>query len=157
VSTDETYKEFKFRSSLAVTTFVARNCGSAWIFFSFLLLDGWLHPSLAKLPYMILSLPFGLVFLAVGALFVLNSSQIEIPDGQLRFRRFVAWKSVPLDSIVTIIRLPGGIYLRLNHAGETYRLIFTSEDFKMHWRGSPVIGFLQEACKRNEEKRASPA
>jgi hypothetical protein len=135
-----------------VTTLVTRNGGLAMIFISYEILHGWLHPSLDRLPYLLLGLPFGLFLLALGALYVFNSCQIEIYDGQLRFRRFSAWQSVPLDSIATIIVLPAGIYLRAKHAGKCYRLVFSGEDLRVYWGRTPVIGFLQEVCKRNKER-----
>jgi hypothetical protein len=154
---ETTYRDFKFRSSLFVTNFVTRNGGLAMIFISYEILHGWLHPSLDRLLYLIVGLPFGLLFLALGALYVFNSCQIEISDGQLRFRRFSAWHSVPLNSIASIIVLPAGIYLRANHAGECYRFIFSGEDFKVYWGRSPVVGFLRDVCRRNNEKAASTA
>lgn len=140
---------------MLITTLVTRNGGLAMIFISYLILRGWLHPSLNRLAYLIVGLPFGLLFLALGVLYVFNSCQIEIRDGLLRFRRFSGWQSVPLDSVASIIALPAGIYLRTNHAGECHRLIFSGEDLKMYWGRAPVIGFLQEACRRNAASLSS--
>jgi hypothetical protein len=152
---ETTYRDFKFRSSMLVTILVTRNGGLAMIFISYQILRGWFHPPLSRLPYLILGLPFGLLFLALGALYVFNACQIEIRDGQLRFRRFSAWQSVPLDSIASIIVLPAGIYLRANHASGCHRLIFSGEDLKVYWGRAPVIGFLQEVCKRNAARRSA--
>ena len=49
-----------------VTTLVTRNGGLAMIFISYQIFHGWLHLSLGRLPYLILGLPFGLLFLARG-------------------------------------------------------------------------------------------
>ncbi len=158
MSIETTYKEFRFKSSW-IATVVNKSFGLGLIWISFdSFLRGWLQPSLERLPYMILLLPFGLFLLAVGAMFVLNSCQIEILDGQLRFRRFVTWQSVPLDSITSMRLLwAPGSYLKVIHAGKCHRLIFSPEDYKMYWRRSPVIQILQETCKRNAERSSSQA
>jgi hypothetical protein len=144
MSTDKTYRDFKFKSSLVATN-LTRCLGLALIFGSIDFFEGWLNPSWDRLPFMILLLPFGLSIWAVGGMFLLSTCDTEILDGQFRFRRFFVWKSVPLESITKIRLLwAPGIYLRIDHAGRRFRLIFNPEDFKARPSPLPVIKFLRE-------------
>ena len=152
--TETTYESFKYKSmwegSLVLKTF-----GLMLIWSSRDYLGWWLHPSFKLLPHLIVGSVFGLVFVAAGAMLVLNSCQIEILDGQLRFCRFFAWQSVPLDSVTSTRVLLVITYLRIDHAGQRHRLFFTPASYEFHWTGPPVNRFLREVCKKNAERRAS--
>ena len=155
MSTERTYQDFKFKSSL-VATILTRGFGLAVIWVSIDFLKGWLNPSWDRLPYMILLFPFGLFLWAVGGMLLLSTCDIEILNGQFRFRRLFVWKSVPLDS-VTRMRLlwAPGIYLKVDYAGKCHRLIFNPEDLKLRPHPLPVIKFLREVCRRNAENSES--
>jgi hypothetical protein len=150
------YKDFKFKSSLGATLIVMKGFGLmiAWISFDFLDL-WWLHPTWDQFLRFISGLPIGLPLLVLGAVLVLNSCQIEVVDGQFRFRRFIAWESVPLESVTSVRRTFVGTYIKIDHGGKCYRLFFHPKGEDMHWLArSPVVGFLQELCKKNKERRS---
>jgi hypothetical protein len=154
MSTGGTDQNFKFKSSL-VAAIITKCFGLALMWVSIdLFLGGWISLSWHKLPYLVLLLPFGLFFLGAGAAFLLNTYQIEILDGQLRFRRFFTWESAPLDSITSFRQLPApGLYMRVDHDGKRYRMLFSPEDYKMQPYPLPIIGFLREVCQSNEQSQ----
>jgi hypothetical protein len=154
--TETDYKDFKFKSSLeGMAVLKAIGVTLAWISFDFTDL-WWLHPTWGQFLRFIAGLPIGLPLLALGAVLVLNSCQIEVADGQFRFRRFIAWESVPLESVSSVRRTFVGTYIKIDHAGKRNRLFChpKGEDMPRLAR-SPVVGFLQEVCRRNKDRRSS--
>ena len=150
--TQNTPLDFRFRTSPLATT-LARGMGFMLVWFSFDFLRGWLSPSWAKLPYLIMGLPFGLFLLSYGAALLIGMCDVNIVDGQFRFRRLLAWKSVPLCAVSKVRLWPPGVYVRLNYSRERHALMFFPEDFKFQWyQRVTAVGFLREACKRNAEK-----
>jgi hypothetical protein len=150
--TETDYKDFKFKSSLEAA-FIMKGLGLmiAWVSFDFRDL-WWLHPSWDQFLHFIGGLPIGLPLLALGAILMLNSCQIEVADGQFRFRRLIAWHSVPLESVTSVRRTFVGTYIRIDHAGKRHRLFFHPKGENRHWLArSPVVSFLQDVCRRNKE------
>lgn len=84
-----------------------------------------------------------------------SACDIQILDGQLRFRHLFVWRSVPLESITRVqtLRAPA-VYVRADYGGKHYRLIFYPGDF-LESSPPPVIVFLEEVCRRNEENYES--
>ena len=148
----ETARDFRFKSSLLGTT-LARCFGLAVIWVSADFLRGWLNPSWRNLPYMLIWAPFGLLLLASGVGLLVGTCDIEIFDGQLRFRGLFDRKSVPLDSLTRVHVLLGVVYLRLDHGGKCSRIIFSPEDYKVRPHPLPVVAFLREVYRKNAEHR----
>lgn len=149
MSTEKTTQDFKFESTL-LAVILAKCFGLMLVWVSFdTFLIGWLNPSWDRLPYMIILLPFGLFLWAVAGVILYGYCYIQILDGQFRFLRFFTWTSLPLESI-TRMRVSGhGIYLRLDHAGKRYQLIFAADNFRLGPSPAPVVQFLREVCSRN--------
>lgn len=157
MSIETDYKDFRFKSSLGAAFVVMKGLGLmiAWVSFGFLDVR-WLHPTFEEFLRFISGLPIGLPLLALGVMLVLNSCQIEVGDGQFRFRRFIAWESVPLDSITSVRRTFVGTYIKADHAGKCHRLFFSPKGEDTNWLArSPVVVFLQEVCRRNKERRST--
>ncbi len=147
---DEALREFKFRTS-PVATNCARGFGLILVLISYDFLGGWLRPSLDRLPYMLLLLPFGLLLCSVGIAVFTNSYDIEILDGRLRFRRLLSWKSVPLESISVARYVPVRmvLYIRVDHNGARYRIFCSPHDYKLRTpSGRSVTAFLKEVSRR---------
>jgi hypothetical protein len=89
----------------------------------------------------------------LAGIFLLGACQIQILNGQFRFRHFLAWKSVPLESISKVKRRWFGVDVSVDHEGKHYRFFFDPEDYKVDPSPPPVIQFLQEACGRNRENK----
>ena len=84
-----------------------------------------------------------------------SACDIQIIEGQLRFRRVFVWRSVPLESITRVKALQApAAYIRVDDGGKRYRLVFYPGDFEES-SPPPVIRFLEEACARNREKSDS--
>ena len=145
---DKTRQDITFKSSFLVSILI-RCFGLMLISLSLDLLKGWLHPSWDRLPYMLLVLPVGLFLWVVAGTLLLYAAQVQILDGQLRFRRILAWEAVPLSSITNARPWGPVIYLRASYGGKRLRLFFNPEDFKVRLHDLPIIEYLQEVCKRN--------
>jgi hypothetical protein len=93
----------------------------------------------------------------IGCVILLGACDIKIVDGQLSFRRFFMWRSVPLESITRVqaLRAPAA-YIRADYGGKRYRLIFYPGDY-LEAYPPPVIVFLEEVCRRNEKNYDSRA
>lgn len=154
MTTDTTYENFKYKSTWR-GALLLKAFGLMMIWSSRNDFSWWLHPSFEVLLHLIVGSVFGLLLLAGGAMLAINSCQMEILDGQLRFRRFSAWQSVPLDSVTSMRLLLVLVYLRIDHIDRRHRLFFAPSSYKFYWSGHPVVRFLQEVCKRNAEMRVS--
>ena len=152
IATGEAMRDFKFQSS-PIATIITRGFGVGIIWFFSQFLAPWLSPSWDKLPYMILSLPVVLPFCFAGGFLALNTCGVEIAAGVLRFRRPFAraWISVHLESISKIRLLLGVVYLRAEHEGRRYRIIFSPHQDYFGHRPLSVFRFLQEIAKQNED------
>lgn len=145
MGTEKTDRDFEFHSPLSGILFLwLLGIGPVLYAIDFIPAWGvkggnWVPPDLAYR-----------LFLLVWGGMVLNSvSDVEIRDGQLRFRKYLYSKSVPLQSVTRVRLVFGILYLRVDDAGKRYRMIFYSESF---WPGvspPPVIGFLRDVCRRN--------
>jgi hypothetical protein len=153
---EEAPQEFTFKSS-ALATVITRCFGLLVMWVSVDFLGAWLNPSWDRLPYMLLLFPFGFLLLAAGGLLLLGTCDIEILDGQFRFRRLFIWNSLPLTSITRMRLVLGTGIVRLDYAGKCYRVIFNPEDFRVRAHPSPVINFLREACNQNAGRTRSSA
>jgi hypothetical protein len=154
MATETPYESFKYKST-GRGEVLLKVVGLMIIWSSRDDFSWWLHPSFELLPHLFVGSVFGLLFVAAGAMLLLNSCQIEILEGQLRFRRFFAWQSVPLGSVTSMRLLWVLVYLRIDYGGRRRRLIFAPASYKFRWTGHPVKRFLREVCKRNAESRAS--
>ncbi len=144
-------QDFRFKTSLLATT-LGRFLGLMLIWGSSDFFRGWFNASRAKLPYLIILLPFDLCLLAAGSALLIGLCDVEIAEGQFRFRRLFVWKSAPLSAVSRVRLSPAGVYVRLDYAGERYRVTFIPEDFKVRWYPLPIVRFLREVCKRNAEE-----
>jgi hypothetical protein len=108
--------------------------------------------------HLFFDVPYHLLLLAWGCVMLNATADVEILDGQFRFRRLLLrGKSVPLKSITRVRRiwLPPAVYVRLDYAGARYRLIFSPDGMRFFGPPiSPVLHFIQEVCKKNTEKSA---
>jgi hypothetical protein len=124
-----------------------------WFFCQFL--APWLSPSWNKLPYMILPLPVVLPFCFAGGFLALNTCDVEIAAGVLRFRRPFAraWRSVPLESISKVRLFPApAVNLWAEGEGNRYRIIFSPhQDYFGHGSWA-VVRFLRGVAKQNEDR-----
>ena len=159
MSTEKTTQDFKFESTVRATI-LPKLLGVILIRVSFEFLGGWLHPSWDRLPYLIILLPFGLFFWAVAGMMLYGYCHVQIRDGQFRFLRFFAWRSVPLESIIKAeFYAPIGMSVWLNYAGKQHWIVFRPDNrkFLVKLGGSPppVIQFLREVCIRNAENSKS--
>ncbi len=152
--TEEAIRDFRFKSSL-VATMIVRGFGAAIIwgaseeFFA-----GWLRPSWDRLPYMLILLPFGLLACFAGGYILFNAREIEIEAGRLRFRRLFEWNSIPLESISKIRLLPApGAYIRADHEGKRYRIVFTPVNYSLRHRPLSVIKFLRKVREMNADRQ----
>jgi hypothetical protein len=144
---------FRFKTSLLGTIF-GRFFGFMLIWLSMDFLRGWLSPSWVNLPWLIITLAFGLLLLSWGSALLIGACDIEIADGQFRFRRLWVWKSVPLSAVSRARLWFPGVYVRLDYDGERHRLIFFPEDFKVRWYPLPTVRLLREVRRRNAEESA---
>ena len=154
-------QDFRFESTVDATI-LPKLFGLMLIWVSFEFLGGWLHPSWERLPYLIILLPFGLFFWAVAGMVIYGYCYVQIVDGRLRFRRFLAWTSVPLESITKVeLYAPIGMSVWVNYAGKRHWIVFRPDNLQIlvQLRRSPppVIQFLQEVCRRNAERSESHA
>jgi hypothetical protein len=157
--TETDYKDFKFRSSLEGMVFT-KILGLTFVLISsdFWNPSWWVHPTWDQFLRFIVGFTMGLPMLALGAMLALNGCQIEVADWQFRFRRFITWEAVPLESVSSVKRTFVGTYIKIDHAGKRHRLFChpKGEDMPRLAR-SPVVGFLQKVCRRNKERRSSSA
>ena len=153
MSTEKTYQDFKFKSSL-VAAISTRWLGVVLIWVSIDSLMGW-HASWHNLPYLIILMPFHLLLWVLGGVFLLGTCQIRILDGQFHFRRLFVWEVVPLESITRVSKWGPVIYVKVVYAGKYYQLIFSPEDLRVHLHPLPLIQFLREVCSRNAENSES--
>jgi len=152
-------QDFKFESTL-LATILPKWFGLMFILVSVDGLKVWLHPSWDRLPYMILLIPLHVLLWASGGLFLYGFCYIQILNGQLRFRRFFVWTSVPLESIARVgFRRGLGMYVRVDYAGKRHWLILPPDNLQLRVQlrpsPPPVIQFLREVCRRNAEKSES--
>ena len=154
--TEKNFREFTFKSSINAAI-MPWGGAFALILVSVDFVGGWIHLSWERLPYMILVSPIPLLLWATAAKLLLGSRQIQIADGQLRFRRLVRWTSVPLKSISGMQTRWFGIVLTVEYQGKHYWFFFNPEDHKVGPSPPLVIQFLGEVCRRNAEKAVSPA
>jgi hypothetical protein len=101
--------------------------------------------------HLFLAFAFLVVWMS-GSVILSGASDVHIRDGELRFRRvFLASRSVPLSSITRVrgVWFPPSVYVRVDYAGNRYRLIFVAA--ARFGRVPPVLQFLQEVCKQNAE------
>ena len=148
---EDASRDFRFKSS-PLATLLVRGVGLAIIWVSLDLVRPWLNPSWESIRRLILLLPFGGVVCAAGCILLLGACEIHIVGGELRFRHFIAWESVPLVSITKMRNLGIGIYLRIDHPGECHHIIFSPEDYKVRPHPLPIITFLQETCRMNSHR-----
>ena len=77
--------------------------------------------------YLLLAIPYRLLWWAYGFAILNAASDVQILAGQFHFRRLcLEGDSVPL-TLITRVRglwLPPSVYVRVDHAGKRYRLIF---------------------------------
>ena len=154
VWTEKSLHEFQFTSTLG-GILMAKSWGVALIYISADFVEGWLHPSWSRLPYLILLLPFPLFLWAAAGMFLVASCQIQILQGQFGFRRLFTWRAVPLTSISRVKLRWFGIDVTVDHEGKRHRLFFNSEDHTIGSSPPPVVQFLREVCKQNQESRQS--
>jgi hypothetical protein len=140
-------QHLKFKSSF-LASILTKCFGLMLILTSLDFLGGWLHLSWSKLPYLLLFLPLGLSLSAVGGMLLLCTAQIQILNGELRFRRFLTWEAVPLNAIREV-RSRGLIYIRVSYGRKRWRLLANPEDFKPRLYRLPIDKFLREVCSRN--------
>lgn len=152
MSVGKTPEDFRFESTL-LATLLPKCFGLMLIWVSIGGLKVWLHPSWDRLPYMVLLIPFHVFLWLAGGTFLLGTCYIQIVDGQLRIRRFFVWESVPLASIASMRAYRYGIYLRLDHAGKRYRVIFAADNLRLGPSPPPVIQFLRELYSKNAGER----
>jgi hypothetical protein len=85
----------------------------------------------------------------LGSVILVCARDIDIRKGELRFRRFFSWKSVPLASVARVQALQApAVYIKLDHDGKHYRLVFYPGDYEES-APPPVVVFLQDVCRRN--------
>jgi hypothetical protein len=87
-----------------------------------------------------------------GCMVLFSACDIQILEGQLRFRRVFVWRSAPLESITRVKALQAepAVYVRVDDVGKRYRIVFYAGDSESS--PPPVIRFLEEACARNLQK-----
>jgi hypothetical protein len=156
MTVEKTTRDFGFESTL-LATFLPKCMGLMLIWMSFYLLDGWLHPSWHRLPYLVILLPFGLFLWAVAGMMLYGYCYVRILDGQFGFRRFFAWRSAPLESIAKVEFYRGlGMYVWVSYAGKRQWVVFHPDNLQLsvQLRRSPppVIQFLREICNANASK-----
>jgi hypothetical protein len=95
-----------------------------------------------------LIVPFPLV---LGILFYASLAVLQIPDGTIRYRRLLRWRSLPYDEIAGCGISWGGVgYLRLNRFlfpwGKLYFVL--DQNDKLFKRGThPLLRYIQERVK----------
>jgi len=115
-------------------------------------LGGWVNPSRERLPYMLALLPIGLSLCASGALVVARTCDVEIADGQFRFRRLLSWESVPLSAIAKV-RVLLAVWVRLDYGTHALWICFSPENYKAVLHPLPIVGFLRQLCAANRAKQ----
>jgi hypothetical protein len=140
-------EEFTYQSPLS-GVFLLWWCGWALCLFAGYQLQASLASGLSGV-HLIADLVY-LLLNAYGATLFFGAADVEIFDGQIRFRRvFRGSKLVPLKSIARVRRfwMPRTVCVRVDYAGNHYRFIFAASE--RFGRTPPVLLFLQEICKRN--------
>jgi hypothetical protein len=94
-----------------------------------------------------------LIPLIVGLLFHASLAVVQIPDGNIRYRRLLNWKNLSYDEIVECgVSWGAGIgYIRLKHFllpwGKLYFVLDRND--KLFGRGThPLLRFIQERTER---------
>lgn len=146
--TETDFREFEFTSTIT-GVLLLKGWGLVLILMSGDFVEGWLHPSWSKLPYLILLSPIPLFLWAAASIFLLGACQIQIRQGQLRFRRLFAWRSFPIESITRVKPRWFGIDVTADYEGKRHRFFFNPEDFRIGPSPPRVVQFLEEACRRN--------
>lgn len=152
---DKSLQDFQYQSSLG-GLFYLWCCALTLLFWPF----GDLRTPIVSEhwgSFLLLDLPYRLIRLALGCMILNGASDVQIANGEFRFRRLLNSKSVPLKSIDRVRRLwlPGTLYVRVDHGGKRYRLIFCPGEFRLGPSIPPVVQFLREACKRNAGERVA--
>jgi hypothetical protein len=149
MTSEDIAQDLKFKSSFD-QTMITRCLGLAIILFFSDFLGAWVKPSWANLPYMLIPLPVVLPFCFFGGFLALETCDVEIAAGQLRFRRLLKWDSVPLESISRIKLLPApGVYIRAEHEGRQYRIVFSPHGSQSGPHGRALVKLLQKVCSEN--------
>jgi len=154
MSMEKSQQDFKFKSTLGGKILLWL-CGIAPLLFSVVYFLAFLEPPRVTGEAFRAACAFEAILWIFGCLILLTACEIQILDGQFRFRRVFFWRSVPLEAISRVWALrPAGVYVRVDHGGKRYRLIFYPGDYE---ESSPpsVINFLERVCTRNLEKSES--
>ena len=106
--------------------------------------------------FVFVNLAYSLLLSGLGSFILYGASDVQILDGQFRFRRLFSSKSVPLTSITRVRRLwlPPAVFVRVDYGGNRYRLIFSPWERRPGFSAPPVVRFLQDVCKSNAERVA---
>lgn len=152
MSFEKTSYDLEFRSTLGGKILLWL-CGIAPILLSTLLFVAFLVPPQVTGRNLVSVVVFELILWVLGCAILFSACEVQIVDGQLRFRRVFVWRSVPLDSITRVeaLRAPG-VYVRVDYWGKRYRLIFYPGGYERSYR-PPVVEFLEEVWRRNTERR----
>jgi hypothetical protein len=94
----------------------------------------------------------------VGCPVFFVACEIEVTEGQFRFRRIFRWRTVPLTAITRVRPLDANcVYIRVAYQGKCYRLLTYLGEYDES--STPyAVKFLEEVCdRRNEPTRRYPS
>jgi hypothetical protein len=147
----EKQQDFRFKST-AGGKVVFWICGTAPILLSIGLYFAFLAPRELTGESLLTVVAVEASLWIFGCMILFSACDIEILEGQLRFRHVFVWRTVPLELITRVKALQApAAYIRVDDGGKRYRLVFYPGDFEESSL-PPVIRFLEEACARNREK-----